>query len=134
MFSLLDKKNSTTGKQLSERTQSKEEVIISGENGLADQIIAIYMLHRAEHFDNPGPDIGQSPGCFRLTTNGILMPAKIFVHGLAIAIVITLELTDQHIQQGHVGTIGARHAPKTAVHKTAQRKYVDQPFQHRLTG
>jgi hypothetical protein len=61
------------------------------------------------------------------------MPANILAHGITFTIVITLELTDQHIQQRHVGTIRTWYTTKATVHKTAQCKYVDQTFQHRLT-
>jgi len=54
------------------------------------------------------------------------MTAEVFAHSvIAAAVIITLELADQHIQQRQVGTIGPRDTSKGAVHETAQRKYVD---------
>jgi hypothetical protein len=46
------------------------------------------------------------------------MPAKIAVHRVVMAVVIALELPDQHVQQGHVGAVGPRHASKRAVDET----------------
>jgi hypothetical protein len=62
-----------------------------------------------------------------------MMSAEILVHDIVAVVIVALELTDQHIQQRHVGTIRARHTTERTVHKTAQRKDVDEPFQHRLT-
>jgi len=55
-FSLLRKKKEITEKTRSERTQSKEEIIVGGKNRLPDQEITVYMLYRAKDANNPIPE------------------------------------------------------------------------------
>ena len=125
----------TNRENRSEWTQSKEEIIVRGKNRLADQEIAIHVLHRAEDADNPIPEKPEAPDRLRGPRDRVVMPAKILVHGIvAAAVILVLELADQHIQQGHIGTVSPGDTPKAAVHETAQRKYVDQPFYHRSTA
>jgi hypothetical protein len=117
----------------SEWAQSKEEIVVGGKNRFADQEVAKNMLYGTENSDNSIPYPRQATGGVSRPAYRVVMTAKIFAHDIIAAIIITLELTDQHIQQRHIGTVGPRDTPKGAVHETAKRKYVHQPSYHRST-